>query len=241
MQLSSVVKTSRWILTGLIALSVAGLVLRLAGASGSHFQFAKLGSACFVLLAVASGALATSYGRVILIALLCCAAGDVLGPRNFLMGVAAFLLGHLMFTTAFFMRGISGRRLIVTLPFVLASTILILPWLYPHVSASDRLLVLAYIAAISIMLIVAGGASAHPTGRLILIAAALFYVSDIFVARWKYVSQDQFNGIFCYPLYYAACTCFAWTALLHAKAEATLPAPRRPETRDPRPETRVSS
>jgi len=222
-------------------MSVAGLVLRLAGASVGHIPFAKLGSACFVLLAVASGALTTRYGRVILIALLCCATGDVLGPRNFLMGVAAFLLGHLMFITAFFTRGISGRRLIVTLPFVLVSTFLILSWIYPHVSASDRLLVLAYIAAISIMLIVAGGASAYPTGRLILIAAILFYISDIFVARWKYVSQDPFNGFFCYPLYYAACTCFAWTALLHAKPEAALPAVRRPETRDPKPETRINS
>ena len=49
-----------------------------------------------------------------------------------------------------------------------------------------------------------------PRGRTLLMSGTLiFLVSDIFVARWKFVDSSPINAFFCYPLYYSACSLLA--------------------------------
>ena len=161
----------------------------------------------FLLVALLAGASRDAYGRFNLAALGFCWLGDVLGPYNFALGAGMFLLAHLVFVAAFVARGLNWRR-------CLRSTLLIVPsgailyWLLPQVEASMWGLVIAYTIVITVMLIAAGG-----TTRLIFTAAVVFYVSDIFVARWRFVDQDGSNAYICYPLYYTACLLFALSNL----------------------------
>jgi len=168
-------------------------------------------SSGFVLLAVASGAHRTWYGRLVLLGLVFCWIGDVIGPGNFAAGTLSFLLGHIAFSGAFCTRSPSWPRLGRTALGVLVSSGALFVWLYPHVPAEDRLLVVAYLVVISLMVVLAGGFSRGRAGGLIVTAAVLFYVSDIFVARWRFVAPGFVNGLFCYPIYYTACVLFAYT------------------------------
>ena len=160
-------------------------------------------------MAMAGGGLSSWFGRWVVLALVCCWFGDMIGPFNFFAGLLAFLLGHLVFVAAFWTKGISAVRCLAAAAPVLACTGLLAWWLLPHVPAADRPAVVAYVAVITGMLLAAAGASRGTGGRILLAAAVVFYVSDIFVARWRYVDPDAINAFLCYPLYYAACILFA--------------------------------
>src|SRR5512140_946661 len=85
------------------AIAVAGLLVAERRESSAGKWLAKpWASLSFVAVALASGALDTTYGRWILLALCACVAGDLLLiPQGrsaiFRAGVFAFLLGHLAF------------------------------------------------------------------------------------------------------------------------------------------------
>lgn len=163
----------------------------------------------FLVLCLAGGALRSGFGRWVFLALLACWLGDNLGARNFVAGLGAFLVAHLLFMCAFWFRGIAWRRTAWALP-VLALTVgVIVAWLYPHVPRTFVLPVGMYMGAITGMVLFAAGTSTDRTGRLILLAALLFFISDIFVARWRFVSSSPLNIFGCYPIYYTACTLFA--------------------------------
>ena len=81
-------------------------------------------------------------------------------------------------------------------------------WIYTYVPEHERVTILAYVAVIGAMLALA--AAAGNSKSLLLLAATLFYISDVFVARWRY-GGGPFNGYLCYPLYYTSCALFAWT------------------------------
>lgn len=213
-------KVLRLFLTCLTLLCAAAIIATYAVGAHTSIPVKQAASVGFVLLGVTCGATRTGYGRTVLAGLLCCAAGDFIGPFNFMAGLAAFLLGHLFYFAAFAIYGITARRLSVAAPVALLTTGAALSWLYPHVPRSDVIPILAYITVITTMLTGAIASSEGKTGKLILAAAVIFYISDIFVARWKYVDHSSTNGMFCYPLYYIACTCFAWTPLLYLRQKA---------------------
>jgi uncharacterized membrane protein YhhN len=181
-----------------------------------HYRYLFLmgGSTAFVLIAVVGGAFRTWYGRLLFLALVFFWNGDLLGPADFHAGVWAFLLGHVVLLGAFTVRGLSLRRALVTAAALAPVSVVTCLWLCPHVPPGDLPLVLAYIVVISAMLILAGGSIDSPSRRLVVIAAVIFYVSDIFVARWRFVSNSSHNAFFCYPLYYTACVLFAYSAAL---------------------------
>ena len=83
------------------ALAVAGLLVAEYRDSRAGLWLTKpLASAAFVWLAVAAGALASTYGRLVLLALLLCLLGDLLliprdRPRVFRSGVFALSLIHI--------------------------------------------------------------------------------------------------------------------------------------------------
>ena len=79
----------------------------------------------------------------------------------------------------------------------------ILRWLRPHLSASMRRPVTAYVAVISAMLALPAGV---PLG------AFAFYLSDLSVARDRFVAAGFVNRVWGLPLYYFAQLCLASSA-----------------------------
>ena len=203
------------VLTIVAVLAVAEMVTASLARLGDVARpLAVTASSCFVLIAVVGGGLRFGYGRWVLLALGLCWLGDVIGPGNFMAGLVVFLLAHFAFMGAFYTRGLATARALWTLALVLAASAGALQWLLPHVTGGDRVLVAAYAGAIGLMVVFAGGASHGRVGRVGLIAAVVFYVSDLFVARWRFVSPARVNALFCYPLYYSACILFAHSVLL---------------------------
>ncbi|HVH06128.1 MAG TPA: lysoplasmalogenase [Myxococcota bacterium] len=199
-------------------LAVVGLLAAERAGSRAGVWVAKpLASAGFVLVALARGATGTTYGRWVLAALVLGWLGDVLlipkgARRAFAAGLGSFLLGHVAFAAGFVSRGQSFLWLGVGLALVLAAAVPLLRWLMPHVGKSLGLPVRAYFAVISAMVATAAGATGA-TGDLRLVFGALgFAVSDVTVARERFVTHSPWNGGLGLPLYYASQLLLAATA-----------------------------
>jgi uncharacterized membrane protein YhhN len=161
-----------------------------------------------------------SYAGLVLIALLFCLGGDVLlalgSKKTFLFGLASFLLGHIMYAVAFFMAGHVGPSMAMGMLLLMLSAVFIWRWLEPHLK-DMTVPVLAYIVVISIMVCGAFGMVGGPTlpslpRACVFTGAILFYLSDLFVARQRFVTNAHINRVVGLPLYYAAQFLLAFSA-----------------------------
>lgn len=176
-----------------------------------------LASIFFVVAGIAADGSMTPTGRLILAGLVLGACGDVLLlPHNkaaFLAGIGVFLLGHVAYAAAFLSAGSDLLLASATLAPLAIVAYFIGRWLLPHVEAPMKAPVLAYIAVISLMVALAVGTYSARTGSAPwLIAAIAFYLSDLSVARDRFVSPGLINRVWGIPLYYAAQLLFALTA-----------------------------
>lgn len=155
-------------------------------------------SACFVAVAL-SGGVHGRYAALVVTGLVLSVAGDVLllsrAQKAFLAGLVSFLLAHVAYAAAF--APISSRPMLL-LPLVGAALAGILSWLWPHLGEM-RLPVLAYCAVIGAMVWLAIGVP----DPLVRWGAGLFFVSDLFVARGRFVRPGKLNQLVGWPLYYA--------------------------------------
>ena len=169
-------------------------------------------STLFVITALLAGALASSYGQLILLGLLLSWLGDVfLIPKRrlfFIAGLGSFLLAHVAFSGAFLQQPLEVLPLTLAATATVVIAIIILRWLWPHLTHNFRPAVVSYLAAISLMFVLAAG-SVGATGPQLLVGAAMFAVSDIFVARDLFVSPSVANKLWGLPLYYGAQLIFA--------------------------------
>jgi uncharacterized membrane protein YhhN len=167
-------------------------------------------SALFILTALAQPHPLPSYYHPILLGLIFGWVGDVClalpGKGAFRVGLFAFLAGHIFYVWAF-----AG----LTQPEDWASSIQLILlavsggafwWLRPHVG---RMLVpvTAYLIVITLMLAGACAVVRNPdlnaAGRWTILAGALyFYLSDLFVARQRFVTEQYLNRLIGLPLYY---------------------------------------
>jgi uncharacterized membrane protein YhhN len=85
---------------------------------------------------------------------------------------------------------------------VLPLAALALRWLRPHVPSRLAWPVAAYVAVISAMLVAAAGATGGTRELAIVSGAAAFFVSDLAVARERFVVSSRWNKLFGLPLYY---------------------------------------
>ena len=173
-------------------------------------------SVFFIIQALVAGALGSLYGCIILTALVLSAAGDVLllprdRPRTFLVGMAAFAVAHVAYIMAFLSNtSTSTDFVLLSWPLGL-TTLFLLPaqiWLLPRAAAKDRLAIISYTMVIGAMVLFA----LHPnTGMtwLVMLAALMFAVSDMAVARDRFVPPSRWNCIVITPLYYGAQCLFA--------------------------------
>ncbi len=209
-----------------IAIAITGLAIvllfvgRWFGWGAWQTPTALTASTGFVLVALLGGAMRHRYGRLVLAALVCCWTWDVVGPVNFQLGALAFLVAHLLLIPAILTRKPHYRLAAAAALATVAVSGASLVMFWPSVPANEQALILAYSAIISVMVSLALGAGTKL--RLLPSAAVLFYVSDLFVARWRYLEED-WNGLVCYPLYYTACLLFACTVANPSGARRDLP------------------
>lgn len=167
-------------------------------------------SCLFVLTALIQPSGHAAYGRWILAGLLCCLIGDVCLalPRkgSFLLGLAAFLTGHIFYVIGFFRIREMGWWTWIGLVLACSGSLWIYRWLRPHLGPMKKPVV-AYIIVITLMVVSASSTlnNLHLSAQLrVMIAtgAVLFYVSDIFVARDRFVKTRFLNRAIGLPLYY---------------------------------------
>lgn len=196
-----------------LGLALAALVALLLASQWAErprlaWIFKPLAAACFVAAGWLSGALESAWGCALFAGLVLAACGDVLlipkDARAFLAGLVSFLLGHLAYAVAFAMRGLD---LGWTLGAAAALAVLAAPvlrWLWPHVEPTMRAPVAAYVLVITAMVALAAGTFAAHGDARIPIGAAAFYLSDLAVARDRFVASRFSNRAWGLPLYFGA-------------------------------------
>lgn len=196
-----------WLLLTLIATAVL-VVAEVREKTAWRMTAKPLASSGFLLLANAAGALSCRHGRLMFLALALCFVGDMLllsdSKRVFAAGLGSFLAAHVTFATAFWIRGVDRPSLAGGLAVGVPVAILVLRWLAPHVRGPMRGAVTAYVVTIVAMFATAAGTTgAHGDWRIVS-GALIFLVSDLAVARHRFVRREAVNRLVGLPLYYVA-------------------------------------
>jgi uncharacterized membrane protein YhhN len=169
-----------------------------------------------VALARALGSSAHPGEEFLLCGLVLGALGDVLlmfdTKASFLSGLVAFLVGHAAYVIAFAYAAPPSAWVAFPTVIVLVWAALVLRSLWPRLG-DMRIPVVIYVATICVM--VAAGLAVYragaPDGPVIAIGAASFAVSDVAVARDRFVADTFANKAWGLPLYYVAQLLLAWT------------------------------
>jgi uncharacterized membrane protein YhhN len=192
------------------ALAVMGLlVAERIGSQAGKWLTKPIASIAFIGVAIAAGAADTHYGQLVMLGLVLCLLGDVLlipehHPGVFRLGVFAFLCGHVAFAAAFLTQPLDRRW------FALAAVVLAVAlwrvwrWLSPSLPADMRIPVQAYFAVIATMTALACAVTGAGATPLVALGAIAFTVSDIAVARDRFVRPGFINRAWGLPLYYFA-------------------------------------
>jgi len=167
-------------------------------------------SCLFIVAALAQSHPIPGYFYLLLLGLIFCLGGDVFlalpQDRMFLLGLVSFLLGHVFYAVCFFyVADVSLWTGIGGLAGLFVSG-LVFWWLRPHLG-SMLLPVSAYIIVITVMVVgawtVFGDSQLGYAGRLlVLIGAVSFYLSDLFVARDRFLKSEFSNRLIGLPMYY---------------------------------------
>ena len=175
-----------------------------------------LASLAFVGFAWDLGAVETIYGQMLLLGLILCLIGDVLlslhgRSWSFLLGIAAFLLAHIAYAIAFSLTGFTTEKLPLVIPVVALFLLTTALWLRKHLTGKYLFAVPAYLLAIGSMLVFAWCNQSLTAGWLIAAGASLFALSDLFVARNRFIQPSHINRIIGLPIYYVAQLMLAYT------------------------------
>lgn len=202
----------------LVSTVLAVLVLLWGDSRGNEplMRVAKpLASTGFLVVAVGIGALDSSYGRAVLVGLVLSWIGDVclLSRRHawFLAGLVAFLLAHVAYGVAFFGDGLPLRWVLAAVALLAGPAFVVRRWLAPHIPADMRRPVDAYVVVITVMVALSLTRTAMGGSPWIAVGAIAFYLSDLSVARDRFVSSAPSNRLWGLPLYYGAQLVLAFT------------------------------
>ncbi len=172
-------------------------------------------STAFVLVALSLHAAASTYGRLVLLALVLSWIGDLclLSRRSvpFMSGLGSFLLAHVAFSVAFAAGSLSATAFVVGLIFASAFGVITLRWLWNRLAAPYKLAVTAYVVAIVAMCTMAIAHGAASQSWLAAVGALAFAASDISVARDRFVVSAFLNKAWGLPVYYCAQVLLAWS------------------------------
>jgi len=167
-------------------------------------------SLLFVITALLQPHPVPGYYHYLFIGLVFCLIGDVClalsQKKAFMGGLVAFLVGHIFYIFSFISLAVISDWISIGGFIIFAISALVFFWLRPHLK-SMLIPVLLYVLVITVM---ASGAWAVfwkslflISGRtLILVGSLCFYISDVFVARNKFIKEEYRNRLFGLPLYY---------------------------------------
>ena len=167
-------------------------------------------SLLFVTAALIQHRPVPAYFAWLLPGLICCLGGDVFlalpQKKMFFLGLVAFLVGHLFYVIAFLHTAPPTLSILWgAVPMTLASV-----WIFfrlkPHLG-DMAVPVVAYVVVITVMVCGAFSLLLTPqlelTGRFLAFCGALlFYLSDLCVARDRFVKKESLNRIVGLPLYF---------------------------------------
>ena len=186
------------------------LVFEKNGNLKGKLPFKSTLSCLFILTAVLQPHPLPVYFYILLIGLIFCLGGDVFlalpQERMFLFGLVSFLLGHVFYVVCFFYVADLNPWTWGGCAIAVAISCLVFFWLRPHLG-SMLVPVIAYIIIITAMVIgaftVLGDPALRSTGRLmVILGASSFYISDLFVARDRFLKPGFANRLIGLPLYY---------------------------------------
>lgn len=211
----------------LATFSVVAMLISEQRAPKAEWLFKPLASLCFIALALQAGALDSAYGQWLLAGLMFCMAGDVFlipsGERTFLLGLASFLLGHLLYAVAFLQLPLNLPAMLMGAIPVALLAIFSLRWLWPHLPTNMQVPVISYIGVICMMLLMAGSTWGSGPALFAIVGAWGFAISDLSVARNQFVSRGMGNRLWGIPLYFGSQMLLAWSASLIAAPASLLP------------------
>jgi uncharacterized membrane protein YhhN len=177
-------------------------------------------SGLFVAAAILERRADGAYFRLLVAGLALCVVGDLClgleGRRAFFAGLVAFLAGHVAYVAAFMSVARVGPAGLVGLLGAAAGAATTYSVLRPRLG-SMRLPVAAYLVVISVMVgsasAVLGDAGEPIRGRVMVFAGAIaFALSDLLVARERFVAAGFVNRLVGLPLYYAGQFLLAFSA-----------------------------
>lgn len=160
-----------------------------------------LASLGFLWAALSGGLPDTTFGWLVLGGLVLSMFGDaaLVFERGFLSGLVAFAGAHVLYSGAFIDSGTRWATIIPTALIAALAFLAVKQWLIGSVPPKLRKPVIGYMAVISVMLVTASGSA-----NLVLYSgAALFYLSDLAVARDRFIAPGFENKLIGLPLYYA--------------------------------------
>nr|WP_246722928.1 lysoplasmalogenase [Aliikangiella sp. G2MR2-5] len=149
----------------------------------------------------------TIYSILLLVGVFFGVIGDVFlifkSKKSFLAGMAAFLIGHLAYITAFLQYDYQGLEWLAALTGLSFAMYFVYNWIKDSLSGVLKYGVIAYMFVIAVM--TALGLSLRIDGQLTLVAmgAILFALSDFFVASHRFKTPKFSDRVFGLPLYYA--------------------------------------
>jgi uncharacterized membrane protein YhhN len=200
-------------------LLVGLLIAEKRSRSGLILAFKTPLSVLFVAAAVIQPHPIQTYYHWVLAGLIWGLIGDVClalkGNKAFKAGLVAFLLGHIMYVFAFI--GLTRPSDWPTFGhvFIVSASLGAFYWLRPHLGAM-LVPVALYVIVISLMLAAAWVVFVNPEMHrealwFIFLGALCFYVSDLFVARERFVKSQFINRLLGLPLYYGGQFCIAFS------------------------------
>ena len=170
-------------------------------------------SALFIATALLQPHSSDPYFYLILAGLVLCFAGDIcliffFNRKVFTAGLAFFLTGHILYILAFFITAGFTIGAWVSLATISVFSVFVFTRLRPHLGSMMGP-VIAYITIISIMVVGAASLAARQDfslqARVLVMAGSLlFYASDLFVAKHRFVEKNIVNRYAGLPMYYAA-------------------------------------
>ncbi|MCR5716623.1 MAG: lysoplasmalogenase [Lachnospiraceae bacterium] len=169
--------------------------------------FKGLASCMFILLGVLGMGLCSdvSFAEMIVCGLICGGIGDVLlnlrfvftkvGQKIFLAGIAAFLIGHIIYFAALVPK---SQYLAVSIVIGVIVTIVLLKWMFSRIEAQKAFMIFGvlYIGAIVLMTVTSAGiAFGDPALGTIMyfIGAVAFLISDIVLIFNTFGKNQRFR------------------------------------------------
>ena len=178
-------------------------------------------ASAFIAMALSANALGSLYGQILLGGLALCWLGDALllsegQSKGFLLGIAAFLLGHVAYAVAFGVLGFQPFGVVGGGAVVVALAAPLLRWLVPNVPDDFRLPIVSYVVVISAMVTASIAAAAAGAPPIVAIGALGFAVSDVFVARQRFIAEGWVNAAIGLPLYFGSQLLLAYSVVFAA-------------------------